>query len=445
MKARALTTWERARSSFWFLPSLMALGAVAAATGFVTLDRSPAGRRWSTWWWAYSGSPEGATALLETVAGSMITIAGVVFSLTLVALTLASNQFGPRLLRNFMRDTANQVVIGTFVATFLYCLLVLRTIRREPEGSFVPHLSITLAVALALASVGVLIYFIHHVSVSIQANEVIDRVSRELMQGIEQIFPEPIGHDPGLRRDRAAEVPGDLDREARQVAAEDDGYLQRIDDGVLMGIAAGAGAIVRVERRPGQYIARGTPLVSVWPGGRATPEMEGRIRKTFVLGPQRTPAQDVEFSVQQLVEIAVRALSPGVNNPFTAVTCVDRLGSALCRLAGRAVPSSVRLDEGGHLRVIARPLTFPEVLDAAFLQIRRHARTEPSVTIRMLEAIGVVAQAVRRPEDRAALHRHADLISRGGRALPEEEDRRAVEERYREISRILRVAGMTAG
>ena len=176
MRAQLLKYWDRIRSSFWFLPSLMACGAVALALATVALDGSVTDDWLQTLAWVYTGGAEGASAVLETIAGSMITIAGVVFSLTLVALSLASSQFGPRLLRNFMRDTANQVVLGTFVATFLYCLLVLRTIRRADEVAFVPHLSVTLGVLFAIASLGVLIYFIHHVSVSIQADEIIARV-----------------------------------------------------------------------------------------------------------------------------------------------------------------------------------------------------------------------------------------------------------------------------
>ena len=171
----------------------MACLAVALALGAVELDKAATEDWLKRLSWIYSGGAEGASLLLGTVAGSMIAIAGTVFSMTLVALSLASSQLGPRLLRNFMRDTANQVVLGTFVATFVYCLLVLRTIRRGDEVAFVPHLAVTIGVLLAIVSIGVLIYFIHHVSVSIQADEVVAQVGRELVDGIDRLFPGHLG------------------------------------------------------------------------------------------------------------------------------------------------------------------------------------------------------------------------------------------------------------
>ena len=198
MRGQFFKYWDRVRSGFWFLPAVMASVAVALALVSVTVSETVTD--WFTlhFGWTFTGGAEGASAVLGIIAGSMITIAGVVFSMTLVALSLASSQLGPRLLRSFMRDSATQVVLGTFIATFLYCLLVLRTIRRAEEVAFVPHLSVTLGVLFAVASVGVLIYFIHHVSVSIQANEIAARIGKELLEGIDRLFPE---HDePGAPR-----------------------------------------------------------------------------------------------------------------------------------------------------------------------------------------------------------------------------------------------------
>ncbi len=378
--------------------------------------------------------------MLGVIAGSMITIAGVVFSMTLVALSLASSQLGPRLLHNFMRDTTTQTVLGTFVATFLYCLIVLRTIRRPDEITFVPHLSVTLGVLLAVVSVGLLIYFIHHVSVSIQANEVVALVGTELIEGIERLFPENIGRG-------APQIPTEppdtafldtFDRQAHPVGSAGDGYLQFVDGMVLMALAMKEDVVIRLERRPGNYIVAARPLALVWPGSRVTDQLKGRINSAFILGNQRTSVQDIEFAVNQLVEIAVRALSPGVNDPFTAMTCVDHLGSALCRLAQRDMPSPYRHDSQDQLRLITPIFTFPDVTEAAFNQIRQSGRTSTAVTIRLLETIAEVARSVHRPEDRAALLRHAKMIARGARGgLSEGEDRQEVEERYRTASLLL--------
>jgi uncharacterized membrane protein len=442
VKAHLLEYWDRLRSGFWFVPGIMTGAAVALAFGTVAMDESAAVEGWMAGQsWAYTGGAEGASLVLSTVAGSMITIAGVVFSMTLVALSLASSQLGPRLLRNFMRDTRNQVVLGTFIATFVYSLLVLRTIRRAEEVIFVPHLSVTIGVLLAIVSLGVLIYFIHHVSVSIQADEVVARVNGELIHGINRLFPESMGRGnlrPAVEC-AGARLPEAFDREARPIGAADDGYLQSVDAQALMVLATEENALFRLERRPGQYVVMGCPLVTVWPGDRVTEPLERRINAAFTVGHQRTAAQDIEFAIHQLVEIAVRALSPGINDPFTAITCVDRLGSALRRLAQREMPSPFRLDAQDRLRVVVPAVTFAEIVDASFGPIRQYARSSAVVTIRLLETIAVIAGATHRLSDRAALLRQAEMIVRGARqALAEDDDRREVEERYRDVSRALR-------
>lgn len=440
--------WSRLRSGFWFIPATMAGGAVVLA--FLSVEVDGPLTSWLTGHlrWTFTGGAEGASAVLSIVAGSMITIAGVVFSMTLVALSLASSQLGPRLLRSFMRDSTTQVVLGTFIATFLYCLLVLRTIRRAEEVAFVPHLSVSLGVLLAVASVGVLIYFIHHVSVSIQANEIAARIGSELSGKIDHLFPEHFGRGVSM-------VPTDppdeafftaFDEDARPVVADGDGYLQYVDGGALLDLAVKEDLVVRLERRPGDYVVAACPLVRIWPGSRLTDSIAAQVRSLFVLGHQRTSNQDLEFGVNQLVEIAVRALSPGLNDPFTAITCVDHLGSALCRLATRSMPSDYRHDLEDQLRVIAPSNTFSEFTDAAFNQIRQSSRSSAAVSIRLLETISVVARFAHRPEDRSALLRHAEMIARGAaEGLPEELDRRAVAESFEAVVRLCNEAAASRG
>jgi uncharacterized membrane protein len=447
MRARLLKYWEYLRASFWFLPSLMAAAAVGMALLAVLLDRTVSDKWLTKASWVYSGGAEGASAVLQTIAGSMITIAGVVFSLTLVALSLASSQFGPRLLRNFMRDTSNQLVLGTFIATFIYCMLVLRTIRRPEEGAFVPHLSVTLGVLFAMASLWVLIYFIHHVSVSIQAEEVIARVGAELDQTMERLFPEQIGEGGDSPRQQeeaaSAQALAALDQPGAEILAIGDGYLQIIDQALLMAFARENDAVLRLERRPGHYVVRGTPLLSVWPPQRVNQAVRSRLLEAFVLGNQRTAAQDVEFAILQLVEIATRALSPGVNDPFTAISCVDRIGSALCRLAQRTMPGACRYDDNEQLRVVAEPPTFAALADTAFHQLRQYARSNADVSLRLLETITVIAGFTHRPADRVALSRHADMIAQGAeQAMEQAEDRQALQGRYHAARRALGSQGM---
>lgn len=440
MKAQLLKHWDRLHSSFWFLPAIMAIGATALASAAVALDERATDHALSRWEWLYSGGAEGASAVLQTIAGSMITIAGVVFSMTLVALTLASAQFGPRLLRNFMSDTTNQFVLGTFIATFIFCLLVMRTIRREDEVAFVPHLSVTLGVLFALISMAVLIYFIHHVSVSIQADEVVARVAKELDEGIDRLFPEDIGKalPPGQPRDR--EVLAVLEKQARAFGAPRDGYLQFIDADALMSLSVEHDLVMRFEQRPGQYVTAGRPLILLAPAVRVSEKVLAAVSKATIVGSQRTPSQDIEFAVSQLVEIAVRALSPGVNDPFTAIRCADRLGSAMHRLARRPAPSPYRRDKENRLRIVAPPVSFAEVLHASFNQIRQNAGSSGAVLVRLMEVLAIVAESTIRSEDRDAVKMQARLIAdAAGRGLPEEADRAIVEERLQAVLRILDV------
>lgn len=420
----------------------MACLAAALAFGAVAVDEHATNEWLVGLGWSYGGGAEGASLLLSTVAASMIAIAGTVFSMTLVVLSLASSQLGPRLLRNFMRDTINQVVLGTFVATFVYCVLVLRTIRRADESAFVPHLSVGVGLLLAMVSLGVLIYFIHHVSVSIQADEVVARVGRELEDGMDQLFPSHLGRpaaEPAAAARGASSLPVAFEHQARPVGAALDGYLQLVDADALMELACEEDLLIRLERRPGHYLVKGRAMAMVWPGDKVTEALAERLNAAFVLGNQRTATQDLEFSFLQLVEIAVRALSPGINDPFTAIACVDRLGSALCHLAQRDMPSPYRVDAQGRLRLVAPGPTFAGVVDASFNQIRQNSRSNPAVGIRMLEAIQQVAAHVRQREDIACLQRHADMIVSGSReGVPEANDLRDVETVYSETTRACR-------
>ena len=439
MNARVLTSWSKFRDSFWFVPTLMAGGATAVAFGSVSIDRSLT-KSWVENGWVFTGGPEGARAVLSVIAGSMITVAGVVFSITIVALTLASSQFGPRLLRNFMRDTANQVVLGTFTATFLYCLLVLRTIRGVEEKTFVPHMSVTIGVLLAVASLGVLIYFIHHVAVSIQVTHVIRAVSNDLHASIDRLFPEELGSEVSSRnrRDRTELDLSLIDCEGSEVLAKSSGYLQAVDGQRLVEIAREHKCCIRLFYRPGHFVIEDSALCVVFPAPSEIESVSEAVNNAFVLGSVRTTAQDVEFAVSQLVEVALRALSPGINDPFTAVNCIDWLSTALCRVAGRSIPSPYRYDNEGQLRVIAQADSFAGLVETALHQIGQSARPHPMVTIRLLEAIRRIAECVKGPDDMTALKHHGELIWRSSMdGVTDESDRRDVNTHYLMLREVL--------
>lgn len=437
MKLRLLKLWESLRTSFWFVPTLMALAAVLLAVGLIQLDRVMGDRLVQRLGLLYTGGPEGARAVLAVVAGSVMSTAGVTFSITIAALSLASSQFGPRLVTNFMRDTGNQIVLGTFIATFLYCLLILRTVRGGEEAlRFVPAISVTAGVALGLASLGVLIYFIHHAAVSIQATHVVTSVVHDLHQSVERLFPQQIGHEPLPRssRDVHYELPEPFRAGAAVLVAKHNGYLQSVDQETLLATAAEQDLLVRLNFRPGAFVVRGAELAWVRPAARVTAAVRKQMEDSFLIGAQRTHTQDVEYSMDQLVEVAVRALSPGINDPFTAIHCIDQLGAALCHMAQRQIPSGFRLDDKGVLRVVTpSAVTFPGLLDTAFNQIRQYGRDTTAVLMRLLETLATLAHYVRADEDCAALLKHADMVRRAAEALPEPQDCKDVANRYQRV------------
>ncbi|MEH2069704.1 MAG: DUF2254 family protein [Nostoc sp.] len=429
--------WDTLHSSYWFIPSIMAIVATALAFTILMLDRT--GKANVNYWWSYTGGADGARSLLGAVVGSMISVAATAFSITIVALQLAASSFGPRLLRNFMQDTGNQIVLGTFIGTFIYCLLILRTIHGEGDGygQFIPQLSITFGIVLAIISIGVLIYFIHHASTIIQASHIIKNVCDDLDRVIDRLFPQKIGRSIPFGQE-LAEIPEDFDSVASGVRVTDNGYIQAIDDEELIKIARKNNLLLRVESRPGKFVVKNSNLVMVFPGELVNRKLSKQINDAFILGKERSEQQDIEFPLEQLVEIALRALSPGINDPFTAIRCVDRLGAALCSLAQKDFPSPYRYDEDRKLRAIAHAVTFEGLVDNAFNGIRQYARSDASVTIRLLEAIANIATYTNNPEYQAVLQRHADMILRGSKdGLSEELDRKDVQERYQAVIKAL--------
>ena len=439
MKTWFLNRWDALRASFWFVPTLMAAGAVMLSQVTLQLDKAAGADNWlATLGWTFTRGPEGSRGLLSAVAGSMMTITSVTFSITIVSLQLATSQFGPRLLRNFMRDLGNQMSLGTFIATFAYTLLILRTVNGTADQIFVPHLSVTVGLLLAMVSLGVLIYFIHHTAASIDADQVISSVGRELDEAIDRLFP-PL--DGAKSEAPTADLPEGFRDGSRAIPAPGSDYLQDIDVDGLMGLAGRHDLVIRVGRRPGDFVLRASPLVLAWPADRVDDEVAGAIAGKFYLGRRRTLTQDVEFAIDQLVEIALRALSPGINDTFTAITCVDRLGAGLAHLAERDVPSGIHRDEAGRLRVVLDVPTPAGLIDAALHQVRQAARGNAAVTMRMLETIASVARTCPgREEFRRTLATHAELIARGRDELPDPRDRAEVEGRYQSAREALGAA-----
>ena len=452
INARVLDAWDSVRSSYWFLPTLMSVAAIALALVLTQVDRA-IGPDWidRVSFLREGNKPDGARSFLSTVAGSMIGVAGVTFSITIASVVYATGQYGPRLLTNFMDDRGNQITLGTFIATFLYCLLVLRTIRSAEEGGgagmgtgeFVPHVAILVGLGLTLASIGVFIYFIHHVPESIHVSNLVAGVGRDLLDRMGTLFPERIGESETTREaeaddDALTSVPDGFFEEARRVAADSAGYVRGVDSEALLRLATDHDLLVRVRHRPGDFVAAGDTLALTWPPDRATDEVADDLRTAFAWGTQRTARQDVRFLVNELVEIAARALSPGVNDPFTAVSCLDWLSAALKDLAGRDFPEPTRHDETGALRVVAQPTTYGEFVEGVYSQLRPYVAADRNAALHALATIGEVAGRATDRSQREALRVQADALLQGATdALALDADRHDVRERHREVARIL--------
>jgi uncharacterized membrane protein len=446
VNAHLLKYWIAIRESYWFWPTVMAISAILLA--FLTTEVDT---RVSRDWlrkvpFFYATHPEGARAVLATVAGSMITVTGITFSLTLLAVSHGTSQFGPRLLTNFMRDRGNQVTLGTFIATFLYCLMVLRTVRSAAESSglevsqpelvpaFVPHLSLMVALILTIASVGVLIYFIHHIPESIRLSNVVADIGRQLMHSIDELFPESLMEDSAERPvsgDPRSMLPDNLSSLSAVVVSKGDGYLQVIDGSGLMQRAVGHDLVLEICARPGQFISRGQPLLRVFPEERCNERLERNLEYMFVRGAYRTSTQNALFLVDQLVEVAARALSPGVNDPMSAITCIDWLQSALIRVAQRRSPESCRFDNQGIIRIFSPALCFQDFCTAVFDQLRPYVATDRNAALHMMNMMRQVAASTSNASVKAILDGHArELIRAADSAQLFEGDMAQLRERY---------------
>jgi uncharacterized membrane protein len=404
--------------AFWLVPALMIVGGVVAAAIAIQLDRAGMPPRWLDGPWLYSGGPTGARTLLGAVATSTIAVAGTVFSVTIAALSLAAGQMGPRLLRNFTRDRGNQFTLGVFLATFAFCLVVLRGIRAEPNGAFVPHLALSIGIALAFVCVGTLVYFVGHMAGRINVDTVIDLVSddvRAAVQRLSNLSPGP------------APPPPEFWRESKPVTDSRHGYLLQLDEVALADWAAEHNTCVRLLVRPGGYVFPRAPIAML------TKPVEGAdaaVRDATALGSQRASPDDVEYAVRQLVEVAVRALSPSVNDPQTAISVLDRLGSALCSLAPLCLPTGV-FERDGRVVLYVPQADYAGLLDAMFHMIRQNASANPAVLIRILEVLTVVASCDQDPSRLQQLQRHADLaLAAAERTVPAPPDLDDVRDRY---------------
>ena len=401
---------EALRTNLWSVPTLMVVISVALFVVTYQLDVKADRANLPLPAWVTSGGPDVARQILIAIAAAVITVTGVIFSITILVLQLASQQFGPRMLRNFIRDTGTQMSLGIFVASFVYSILALQSVS-DPPHEFVPHLSTTVAVGLALVDLGVLIYFIDHVAVSIQLTSVVSGIARDfrttlaLLQANEWQLLRP-GHDrDGLDELTRSADSGDV------IAAGSSGFLQAVGYARLVRIATESDALIQLLYRPGQFVVAGQPLARVRPSSAVGP-VSRRLVDAHIVGPNRTLTQDPGFAIDQLVEVALRALSPAVNDTFTALNCIDWLGDCLCRAYAQPLPSGVYCDADGKVRVIEPVVTYERLLKRATDKIRQAGHGMPAILIRQFENLQKVMTLVTTPEQRENVLHHAALLLR---------------------------------
>ena len=430
---------ETLRTNMWLIPAIASAAAVALFAVTVSIDEAAFHGELRLPSWVISGSPDAARQILSSLAGALITVVGVVFSVVIVAMTLASQQFGPRMLRTFIRDRGSQLTLGTFVATFFYAMLALISIG----STFVPHLSVTVALALTAIDLGVLIYFIHHIATAIQLPAVIASIAHDLSSAIDaEAAPGPASGSPAAGRSLSGGPPVNgpsaevllarLDRSGSVVTVPTSGYLRFVRHATLVRIAAECDAVIRLHHRPGHFLVKGHPMATVWPPEAAT-AIGRRLETVHITGPLRTLSQDIAFGIDQLVEIGIRALSPAVNDTFTALTCIDWLGDSLCKIAVEWHPQSCHRDRLGTIRLITVPVSYERLVQRSFEKIRQAADGMPAVLIRQLDVLSKI-MAVAPPGRSHVLLDQAAMIARvGERSVPEPADQADIAARHQAL------------
>lgn len=408
MNGRSARWLDALRTQLWPLPALAVALAVVMGMALPALDSAVDGDlSEGVTVFLFSGGPEAARSVLQAISGSLITVTSLTFSLTVVTLQLASSQFSPRLLRTFTSDRFVHGTLALFLAAFAFALTVLRSVRDEGNGNtaFVPEISVTVAFALAIASVVGLVLFLAHLTREIRVETMMRRVNVETQATIDRVFPED-------RPDRGPEpVPASGNF---AINAGSSGFLTSFDKGALLQAAKDSGAVIRVDREPGSSLVEGVPFATAWPvapGATFTPEAREKlaadINAAVATGFERTNVQDVAFGFRQLVDVAARALSPGINDPTTAVHVIGHLSALVCRLAGRNPgPEHLTEDDDGRVRVVLSLPALRDFLDLAMNQPRQYGATDPAVAGRLLGLLSELAWCDREGRYRAEVLDH---------------------------------------
>lgn len=398
MRERLRHYWQFVQSSLWFVPSLMCITGVALAVALLV---------WGTgliedsasYWILHTGDVDNARELMSALLSGMITMSSLVISITMVVLTLAAGQIGPRLIRNFIQDRVTQTVLGFFLADILYLLVVFRSVDNGNDA--VPHLAVTVGTVLTAASMLVLLFYVHRLARSIIYDNFIQSVAVELRSAIRHLLPEEQDYRP---------PPYELGENHGWIDMGRDGYIQSVNHEALVDAACKADAVIRLHVRPGIFVLSRGEHVALYPAAARTDEVCRQVRDAFIIGSERVPTQDIEFGFRQLVEIAARALSPGLNDVFTAVAVIDNISAGLTDIFARGLQPSTRRDRNGALRLVLDVADYSSIVGEAFDQIRHSGRGNPAILLRLADAISRLAPCISLAAQRRPVLEQLDMI-----------------------------------
>ena len=432
--------WFALRSSLWFVPGLMIAGSIGLALLFIDLE-STVKREWLLNYPRLFGlGADGSRGMLTAIASSMLTVAALAFSMTLAALAQASAQYSPRILRNFMRDRINQFVLGYFVSVFAYCLIVLRTIRGAEELTFVPSLAVMGGLILSIGGIIVLIYFIHHIATSLQVSHIIGNIVDETRDAVKTLFPKEMGA-PAEKLEKTEAQILEIYKDWRNIPAHGSGYIQYVDTHQLTEWAQENGYIVKMKCGIGQFVGEGAGLVSLTSDAqnfkvKITDETADEINNLFSINRYRTIEQDIGFGIRQIVDIALKALSPGINDTTTAITCIDFLSIIVGEIARKQFPETVRIKDG-KICVLVKANDFKEYIEAAFDQIRINGKANQAIFERLVEALKYIAENTQSEDRRAIVREQIILVKKfAEQTLQTDYEKQKIYEKIEEAEKI---------
>lgn len=431
--------WSDLRASLWFVPGLMIVASITAALAIIEVDSTIEVELLAAFPRVFGLGADGSRGMLTAIASSMLTVAALAFSLTLNAVTQASAQFTPRIFRNFMRDRANQFVLGYFVSVFTFSLVVLRTIRGGDELKFVPSIAVMTGLLLAIGGVLVLIFFIHHIADSLQITTILDNITDETKEAVENLFPEELG-EAATDEEKDETSTAEEVKKWQRVSATNGGYVQDVDVDGLLEFAAENSLLIRMRKGIGQFAGTGSYLAEIAVDTKSDridvrPEKEQaeKVRGFFSTARHRTIEQDVGFGIRQIVDIALKALSPGINDTTTAINCIDKLGEITGSIARRTMPARIRSHEGVP-RVITIAPTFQEFVETAFDQIRVSGKANAAIFERMLTTLFYVAERCESNRRREIIKTQVDLVAQfADQTLSTDYEKQRIAKKMREL------------